>query len=306
MFRPRAVVPPDERPELRLSPFQQRRLAGSWVLPFRDSILPLIDEHAFAQYFHASQGAPNRSIALVVGILLLKEFFDLTDEQALDHFAFDRRWHIALDVLDQDVSCCQKTLHNFRALLRQHDKARQLFEGLTDRLLELLDLDTQRQRLDSTHSQSHFAALKRLGIFCETIRLFLRRLQRQQQTDYASLPEQLRLRYHTEHGTKTRYHGATSEVGRRRLAVVARDLFRLIQLFEKNKEVASWPEFAALQRVLANQCEVLPEPQQPLPDDDDPSLGPVPARIREPKTVPADSLQTPHDPGRVHPILTLW
>ena len=48
--------------------------------------------------------------------------------------AFDRRWHIALDILDRDVSCCQKTLHNFRVLLRQHDKARQLFEGLTDSL----------------------------------------------------------------------------------------------------------------------------------------------------------------------------
>jgi len=229
MFRPRAVVPPEQRSELTLSPFQRRRLDGSWVLPFRDSILPLIDEHAFAQFFHASFGAPNRSIATVVGILLLKEFFDLTDEEALECFAFDLRWHIALDLVDQKVSCCQKTLHNFRALLRQHDKARQLFEQLTDRLISLLDLDTTHQRLDSTHCKSNFAPLKRLGIFCETIRLFLRRLQRHEQgTAYASLPEQLRLRYHSGRGNKSRYHGAASEVGRRRLAVVARDLFRLV------------------------------------------------------------------------------
>lgn len=296
MFRPRAVVPPEQRPELALSPFQQRRLTGSWVLPFRDHILPLIDEHAFARFFHATHGAPNRSIALVVGILLLKEFFDFTDEEALDHFAFDRRWHIALDVLDQDVSCCQKTLHNFRVLLREHDMARHLFEQITKRLVELLQIDTSRQRLDSTHSQSNFAPLKRLGLFCETLRLFLRRLQRHHKPDYDGLPEQLRLRYLSDKGNKTRYHGAGTEVGKRRLAVVARDLFRFSELFKDHKEIAAWPEFEALKRVLAEQCEVLDEPQQPLPDDDDVALGPVPVQLRKPKEVPASSLQTPHDP----------
>ena len=68
MFRPRAAVSPDERTDLPLSPFQRRRLHGSWVLPFRDHVLPLIDEYAFAQFFHANHGAPNRSIATVVGI----------------------------------------------------------------------------------------------------------------------------------------------------------------------------------------------------------------------------------------------
>jgi hypothetical protein len=300
MFRPRAVVPPEQRPEVRLSPFQRRRLAGSWVLPFRDHVLPRIDEHAFAAFFHQSLGAPNRSIALVVAILLLKDFFDLTDSEALDHFAFDRRWHIALDVVDQDVSCCQKTLHNFRALLRQHDKARLLFEQLTDSLLRLLQVDTSRQRLDSTHCKSNFATRKRLGIFCESIRLFLRGLQRHRRDDYAALPEQLRERHRTEPGHKNRYPGAATEVARRRLAVVARDLFRLIRLFEKDKEIASWAEFATLRRVLAEQCEVLPEPQQPLPDDDDLALGPEPVGVRPPKEVPASSLQSPHDPDATY------
>ena len=71
MFRPRAVVPPEQRPEVALSPFQQRRLAGSWVLPFRDHILPLIDEHAFARFFHAPHGAPHRSIASLSILCLL-------------------------------------------------------------------------------------------------------------------------------------------------------------------------------------------------------------------------------------------
>lgn len=239
-------------------------------------------------------------MAVVIGILLLKDFFNLTDQEALDHFAFDCRWHIALDLVDEKISCCQKTLHNFRVLLRQHDTARQLFEQLTGRLVTLLDISTQRQRLDSSHCRSNFAPLKRLGIFCESLRLFLRRLRRQHRSDYDSLPEQLRHRYHSEQGDKTRYHGATTEMARRRLAVVARDLFRLIQRFEKHQDVARWPQFGALQRVLAEQCEVLETPQQPRTDDDDLALGAVPVCIREPKKVPSSSLQTPHDPDATY------
>src|SRR3954451_25092439 len=98
MFRSRNLDLGSVRADLDLSPFQRRRLTGSWVYPFRYQVLPLVDEHAFAAFFHANFGAPNRSISLVVGILLLKDFFNLTDQEALDHFAFDRRWHIALGV----------------------------------------------------------------------------------------------------------------------------------------------------------------------------------------------------------------
>jgi hypothetical protein len=296
MFRPRIVVAPAERPELLLSALQRRRLEGSWVLPFRDAILPLIEEQAFAPFYHASMGAPNRSVAVVLGILLLKDVFDLTDQAALDHFIFDLRWHIALDVVGAGASCCQKTLHNFRALLRKQEKARLTFEDLTAKLISLVGLDTTRQRLDSTHCRSNFALLKRLGLFCRTIELFLRRLRRCCAGDYASLPEQLRQRYHTDKGCRARYHGAASEIGRRRLAVVARDLFRLLQLFDRRSEFADWSELAALKRVLAEQCEVTEQPQQPLADDDDLVLGGVPVRLRQPKEVSASSLQTPHDP----------
>jgi hypothetical protein len=295
MFRAREIAPL-ELSELDVSAFQRRRLAGSWVLPFRNEILPLIDEQAFSQFFHQEFGAPNRSISVVLGILLLKDFLSLTDEEALEAFAFDLRWHIALAVDPSSLSCCQKTLYNFRVLLQKHDKARFAFENLTDRLVKLLALDTSHQRLDSTHCQSNVAILKRLALFCETLRLFLRRLQRFRELDYVALPGQLRQRYHTDKGDNTRYDGAVSEVGLRRLPVVARDLFRLVTLFAKDPDIALWTEFLALQRVLAEQCDLLTEPEAPKDDDDDLVLGPVPVSVRAAKKVAANSLQTPHDP----------
>ena len=49
-----------------------------------------------------------------------------------------------------------------------------LFQETTDRIIQALGIRTGKQRLDSTHIMSNIATLTRLGLFCETMRLFLR------------------------------------------------------------------------------------------------------------------------------------
>ena len=71
----------------------------------------------------------------------------------------------------------QKTLHNFRVRLMQHDGGRLAFQETTDRIIQALGIRTGKQRLDSTHIMSNIATLTRLGLFCETMRLFLRALR---------------------------------------------------------------------------------------------------------------------------------
>lgn len=296
MFRPREQSQRQPLESLRLSRFQQRRLVGSWAIAFRDHILPLLREEEFAHFFHQSHGAPNRSVQVVLGILLLKEMFSLSDPEALEHFAFDLRWHVALDVVDEPVSCCQKTLHNFRVRLREHDASRKLFEDIAARLCNLLDLDTAHQRLDSTHIRSDCAILTRLGLFCESIRLFLRRLQREQRDCFNAVPEQLRCRYLDDDGDASRYDSTDRERGKRRLPVVARDLQRLLERFAENRELAVWPELATLQRLLSEQCHTTVEPIQPKETDDDAALGAQSVQPCEPKDICSASLQTPHDP----------
>jgi hypothetical protein len=46
---------------------------------------------------------------------VLKDIFDLTDEQALEQLEWNTAWHYALDVLPEEAHACQKTLHNYRA-----------------------------------------------------------------------------------------------------------------------------------------------------------------------------------------------
>ena len=296
MFRKREQSQPQTLESMRLSRFQRRRLVNSWPVAFREQILPLLREEDFAHFFHPTHGAPNCPVQVVLGILLLKDMFSLSDNEALDHFAFDLRWHVALDVVAVPLSCCQKTLHNFRVRLRDRDATAKVFFDLAFCLKDLLELDTKRQRLDSTHVRSDCAILTRLGLFCESIRLFLRRLSKDQPACFSMTPEQLRLRYCDDEGQASRYDHAQSDKGRRRLPVVARDLQRLLDVFGDLKELQDWPELTTCRRLKEEQCHSTEEPVRPKEGDDDSGLGAASVQPRQPKDISAASLQTPHDP----------
>lgn len=168
MFGPAGLLPPKKRAACE----------KSWAGPFREKALPILlrAEPEFAEFYDEWNGRPNRSAALVVGTLVLKEANDLTDEEALAALDFDLRWHYAFDLVPEESHICQKTLHNFRAKLLAGGKGAVVFRRLSDELIAALGVRVDRQRLDSTHILSNFARLNRLGLFCETIRVFLHAL----------------------------------------------------------------------------------------------------------------------------------
>jgi hypothetical protein len=266
----------------------------SWAGPFREKVWPhlLAWEGDFAELYHPENGRPNKSVAQLLGTLLLQEANDWTDEEVVGACEFDLRWAYAMELESDQTHLCQKTLHNFRTALVEQGKSHDVFRALTDELVRVLKIDTTRQRLDSTHILSDIAKLSRLGVFCETIRVFLAALKKQAPKLYTELPAGL-LRRHAE---ETRYRDARKEDRLRRLAVVARDTYRLVERFKGDVMMAAMEEYGLLKRLLAERCETLSEPPTPNSDDDDAGEPPVPVKAKEPKEVASDSLQTPHDP----------
>ena len=279
-----------------IPPSKAKRLKGSWAEIFRTCALPLINEDIFAPMYSDVTGRPNRWVETVFGVHILKEMFDLTDDEALEQLEFNLLWHHALRLTPEDAHLCQKTLHNFRSRLMEYDLGRLAFEETTDRIIEALGLKVSRQRLDSTHIVSNIAILTRLGLFCETIRVFLSKLKEEHERLLGRVSKSLRLRYVKEDdGEATRYGDARSGVARRRLSVCARDLYRLCDLF-KGTEAAKFEEYGLLERLLKEQCEVVGDKERPSKDDDDSGEGGVPVLLKKAKEVNSDSLQSPHDP----------
>lgn len=280
MFRTSSPQRPLFGVEHRLDEVKQARLEQTWAKPYRMKALGLIDESRFARYFDPANGRPNKSVRLVVSVLVLKEVFDLTDQEALARLEWDLSWHYALDLLPEVAHTCQKTLHNFRKLLLDDDQGAGLFESTTARLVEAAGLRTGRQRQDSTHILSNIKILTRLGLFTETITGFLTALREEHPRLCAEVSGQLLGRYLDREGY---FADARASEAPRRLSEAALDLHWLVARFGKHREVAAMASFALLRRLYEEQC-VPPETRMP------------PEKIELRELPSSSSLQSPADP----------
>jgi hypothetical protein len=86
-----------------------KRLEMSWADMFQSRALPLIDEECFAEMYCDDNGRPNRAVQTVLGVLILKEMFNLTDEEALEDLEFNLLWHHALRLTLEEAHLPQKT-----------------------------------------------------------------------------------------------------------------------------------------------------------------------------------------------------
>ena len=179
MFRTKEPQESLWQSEFLIAPRKARLMRRSWAQVFRNEAVPLIDEERFAEMYSADMGRPNRAVQTVLGVLVLKEMFDLTDMEALEELEFNLLWHHALRLEMEEAHLAQKTLHNFRVRLMEHDGGRLAFCETTDRMIGALGLRTGKQRVDSTHIMSNIAVLTRLGLFCETIRVFMLAVSRE-------------------------------------------------------------------------------------------------------------------------------
>jgi len=283
MFRKTSSQRPLFGVEHRLEDVKRARLEQTWAHPYRTKALGLVDEDRFAKYFDPDNGRPNKSIRLVVSVLLLKEVFDLTDVEALAALEWDLSWHYALDLLPEEAHTCQKTLHNTRVRLVGDDQGAGLFESTTAKLIEAAGLSTRRQRQDSTHILSNIKILTRLGLFVATITQFLKALRNEHPRLCATVAEELLGRYLDREGY---FADARSSEAPRRLSESAVDVYWLIKRFGEHRDVATMESFALLVRLYEEQC---------VPPETD-----TPEKIELQEKPSSSSLQSPSDPDATY------
>lgn len=261
---------------------KRARLERSWAHGFRQHILPLIDEELFRPCFAHGRGRPNRSIRLLVGLELLKHADDLTDLQVLDALEFNIQWQYALGVEPGDAHIAERTLHAFRKRLIVDDRAQALFQQLTEALVRIDGLSTVRQRLDSTHVLSNIRRLTRLTLFTETVTHFLRALRAQRPDLWAELAADYGPRYLDREGY---FCDVRREEAKRRLPLVAQDLYALVLRFKDDGQIRTWESYLLLDRLLREQCDVTEAE----------AAEPARVAVKNADQIQGESLQSPHD-----------
>lgn len=229
-----------------------RRLQEGWPGVIRHCILELMPVDLIEDRFHECLGRPTKELYSMCGLVFLMEFQNWTVEQAADAYMFDRRTQFALNLGPDGQSMTTRSVERYRALFREENLAATVMDRVTRRLVELLGISVEHQRLDSTHVFSNMALFGRTRLMLTVVRRFLTQVKRHQPESFASLTEELRARYEKknwEFGT-----GSKCQVKRKQ---VAEDMLLLITTFEKNKDVIKRTTFKDLVRVFHEQCELV-------------------------------------------------
>jgi len=284
MFRPRRRQKSLFDHDVYLPPERVKALEKTWAGPFRRNILPLIDEDPFARFYSEGIGRPNTPVAHLIGLCILKEWHNLTDDQLLGSLEWDVRWQYALDTNMEEADISQKTLHNFRALVAGNRLAGQVFADITRRIIEEAGLSVAKQRLDSTHIISNMADLSRLALFVRTIEKFAARLKKAHPAEFEKLPAVYRKVYLERAGY---FADVKSTRARRRLEKCARHLFGLVDRFRGDEAVSHMHSYKLMARLLAEQCEVA-------------SGEAAKVTLKKPADISAESLQNPSDPDAAY------
>ena len=252
--------------ETKISPKLKSRLKGSWAEAFLIEVLPILlrSEEDFADLYGIT-GRPNFSVGRMLGLCLLQELFNYTDQEALDAFGFDIRWQYALDVTDEEAYLSRRSLVEFRSRLVAVDpemkRMRAVFERVSEAAIDKLGIVVSEQRIDSTHIQSNIHTRGRLALFQDVTRRFLKSLD---ESNYRQVPEHIRKRHEEE---PNGWFGMGAAERKAKVAELAVDIHRLIEIFADNQRVKDSEEYGLLVRLFSEQCDVIEPPSRGTGDN---------------------------------------
>jgi hypothetical protein len=241
------------------SPVGYDRLDQGWQGIFRRSLLAVMPVDELAEGFSADKGRPTKELYSMAGLMVVAEMRGWTSQEAADAYMFDLSLQYALNVGHHAVELSSRSVERYQRLFRERELAQDVFERVTQTLAAELQIEVDKQRLDSTHLFSDMAMLSRTQLMAVCIRRFLVQVKRHQNDEYYALDSEVRERCMA---SDKRLFSQTPPEGVARAQLrqrVAEDLLMLIDRFAGHKRIAGMSSYKAMSRVFGEQCEVVGE-----------------------------------------------
>ena len=275
-------------PWVHLGPKRRKVLEDSWAGLFQKKILPELPVESLRRHYHDWNGRPTKELHAMIGLLILQQMHDLTDDQAVEQYCFNIQWHFALNITNtQDAASyvSHKTLWSMRDKLSTDGIYDEIFDHALQTLAKLFKADLSKHRMDSVHIKSNMRHLGRIGLFVKTIKKFLSNLKRQHRPLFDKLDSTLTNRYLSKREESLFAMVKPSESSNT-LDQLAEDIFSLVQRFATVPRVNDMASFKLLSRLFKEQCVV----------EENIQSSEKKAVARPNREVPSDSLQNPSDP----------
>lgn len=151
----------------------KKNLEKSWAGLFYKYVFCEIDEKLFAPLYSSDNGRPNFPINILVALEIIKHLKNFVDEVLFEAFAYDYQISYALGLRNiGELYFARRTFYDFRARLYkytvEHPKEGcvifKQFETLLQHFIEVAQLDTDEQRMDSTQIMSNIKRAGRLAL----------------------------------------------------------------------------------------------------------------------------------------------
>ncbi len=248
-------------PWAHLGPKRRNLLNGSWPGLFQQKILPELPVESLRRHYNDCNGRPTKELYAMMGMMILQQMHDYTDEQAVEQFCFNIQWHYALNITsfsDAASYISHKTLWTMRDHLSTDETYTEIFDSSLQTLATLINADLSKQRMDSVHIKSNMRNLGRIGLFVKTIKKFLVNLKRQHRGLFDQLDEQLTGRYLNKSQASV-FAMVKPTDSTRTLDQLAGDVLTLTERFSSVSEVGNMQSFKLLALEQLKQKDMLPE-----------------------------------------------
>lgn len=243
--------------------------------------MPAIPEKEFSVLYSANQASrPNTPVNMVVGSLIIKELFDLTDDELLESILCDVRFQYALGTTSYpEQPFSDRTFSRLREKVYDYeqktgiDLIKVVNDHLVKEMTEFFKLNASMKRMDSLMIASNCKKMSRLELIYTTVANMIKKMN----AENDSIPEGMEHYLKSDDRNRVIYHEKNSGLDHR-MKEIAEDALELERIVDEKYDQTS--EYELLKRVILEQMKCADKKME-LKDNDE---------------IKPDSIQTPYDP----------
>ena len=266
---------------------EQKALERSWAKFFADEIFPVIDEERFSVLYSDKASRPNTPVNVIIGSLVLKELFDLSDDEVVENLLLDPRFQYALHTTSFDEQpISDKTLSRFRQRCYDYEQLygvdlyKDCVTDLGKLTARLMGIDGRIRRMDSLMIEANIRKLSRMELIYRCVAKLAAYLHKNGRDDLLNGLEHY---YDPDDFNRVIYHNRSTETDER-MKVLLKDADTLQRRCSGQFEDVT--EYQLLVRCLSEQT---------VPEGDRRRL-----KTKADGQMGSDLLQNPSDPDATY------
>lgn len=165
---------------------EQKALENSWAKIFAEDIFPAIDEERFRiLYSDRTQSKFNTPVNICIGALIIKEMFQISDDEIVENLMLDPRYQYALHTTSfEEQPMSDKTLSRFRKRCYDYeqetgiDLIHDCVADLSGKIAKMMKINPRIHRMDSLMIEANIKNLSRTELLYSCIAKLARRLHK--------------------------------------------------------------------------------------------------------------------------------